>query len=130
MYKLRYKGIFRRDLPEWTIPTYEEIVTVKNGIAIVEKESTVRALLIRGFELVTDSAGVTPSSSSSPSPEKEKSEEKEAKKDEKLEEDEELKKEVIRLFEKEGYSPTKIARELKVGRKRVQDIIEAYYNAR
>lgn len=112
MYKLRYKGVLRRGLPEWVLPTYEEVVTVKNGIAVVKKESTVRALLIRGFELIDDSASSPP-----PPAATSKGDEGEKK----------LENEIIRMFEDDKMTISKIARTLRISRKKVKSVIEAHY---
>jgi len=114
MYKLRYKGVLRRGLPEWVFPTYEEIVTVRNGIAVVKKESTVRALLIRGFELIDDSASSPPPPSSAPASKGDEGEKK-------------LESEIIRMFEEDKMTISKIARTLRISRKKVKSVIEAHY---
>ena len=128
MYRLRYVGVPRRHLPEWTLPTYEEIVVVKNGIAYVRKESTVKALLSRGFVLEPEPPAKDDSSkkdavvkTDSAVDSADDSVKGEAKSREQLE------SVVIRKFE-EGKSIKQIARELNVKYKVAKDIIKSHYD--
>ena len=52
MFKLKYTGPYNASL--WTVPTYREIVTVKDRYCTVKYPETVRALQLRGFELVKE----------------------------------------------------------------------------
>jgi len=50
MYKMKYCGPFSG--PEWTLATYREVVTVKNGRCTVKYPETVQTLQLQGFKLV------------------------------------------------------------------------------
>lgn len=50
MYKMKYCGPFSG--PLWTLATYREVVTVKNGYCVVRYPETVQTLKLQGFKLV------------------------------------------------------------------------------
>ena len=50
MYKMKYCGPFSG--PEWTLATYREVITVKNGYCTVKYPETVQTLQLQGFKLV------------------------------------------------------------------------------
>lgn len=50
MYKMKYCGPFNG--PEWTLATYREVITVKNGYCTVRYPETVQTLKLQGFQLV------------------------------------------------------------------------------
>jgi len=103
MYKLRYTGVARRGLKEWVLPTYREIVRVRDGKAEVKYPETVERLKRFGFVL-------------------------DEKKEEPTSEPKSSKSDVVDLF-KQGLSVAQISRRLKLPRKEVTRILEKEFES-